>query len=335
MRRFSTSLLLCLGLALTGAAPTPKPAPTAAPTPAVAPSKPAIPLLVVFPFQTSSDLKADTGNRAAQLFVQQMNGAGGIDAILAPTNVQRPGYLAYAAKLQADYYLTGYMTPLGGGVSLVEQLVSTQSGTIAYGATAQIDSFDDASAQALQIHGAVLAMEQSDAQRYAAAQAESTTTPEPSSQTNVSKGFSDIAGLFKHHAATPKPAAVQKPAKGVFVVRAMGSVPATNLTQATSALYNGLNAHFNTHMTAVVPNNLSKQADGICGTSRNNTIATGSLAASTSHHGLGTRTQWSFTLDVYTCFGAKLAESGGQADTLDAAVKAAVDAYATSHPLNS
>lgn len=339
LRRFSAILLLFSAVALLGIAPplkaTPKPAPATTPAPVPAPTRQPIPMVVVFPFQTSSDLKADTGQRAGELFVQQMNAAGGIDAVLAPATVQKTDYLSYAQKLQADYYLMGYMTPLGNGVSLVEQVVSTQSGTIAYGSTAQIDSFDDASSQALQMHAALLAMEANDAERYSQAQAESTTTPAPTSQSNVSKGISDIAGFFKHRAATPKPVAAPKPDKGIFVVRASGQLPANNLNEATRALYSGLNVHFNTHMTSVVPRNLTQQADGICGSSRDNTIATGSLAATTSRHGLGVHTQWSFTMDVYTCFGAKLAESAAQADTLEAAVKQAVDAYATAHPENS
>ncbi|HEV3153277.1 MAG TPA: hypothetical protein VGZ02_05700 [Candidatus Baltobacteraceae bacterium] len=312
--------------------PTPSPAPAATPTPA---PKPAIPTIVVFPFQTSTDLKPDTGTRAAQLFAQQMNGAGGIDAISAASTIARSDYLNYARKLQADYYLMGYMTPLGAGVSLVEQLVSTGSGTIVYGTTAQIDSFDDASAQAIQIHGAVLSMEQSEADRYNSAQAESTTTPAPANQANLSKGFADIAGLFKHKAATPKPAATTKPSKGVLVVRAGGSVPASDLTRATTVLYSGLSSHFNAKMSSVAATDLTRQADSICGTSRDNTIATGNLSAISSRHGLGTRTQWTFRLDVYTCFGAKLASTPGTGDTLDDAVRSAVDAYATAHPENS
>ena len=293
-------------------------------------------MVVIFPFQTSSDLKADTGSRAAQLFVQQMNAAGGIDAINAPANVHRSDYLTYARKLQADYYVMGYMTPLGTGVSLVEQVVSTESGTIVYGTTAQINSFEDASSQAIQIHGAIAGMEQSDADRYAAAQAESTTTPAPAAnQANLGKSFSDIAGLFKHRGPTPKPVAISKPAKGVFVVRASGSVPSENLTQATHVLYDAMNAHFVAHMASVAPANVAGAADTICGTSRDNTVASGSLSAKILRHGITSRTQWTFTLDVYTCFGAKLTENAGEADSLDGAVKAAVEAYASSHPQNA
>lgn len=323
VRRVLAFVLLCSSVALLGA------------TPAPAPERPALPIVVVFPFQTSSDLRNDTGGRAAQLFVQQMNGAGGIDAVLAPASVARTNYLKYTRGLLGDYYLTGYMTPLGNGVSLVEQLVSAQSGAIVYGTTAQIDSFDDASAQAIQVHGAIVAMEQQDAERYASDQTESTPAPAPTNEANLSKGFSDLAGLFKHHsAATPAPAAIRKPAKGIFVVRAGGSVPESNLAQATSTMYAGLQNYFNARMTNASSRNVSAEADQICGTSRDNTVASGSLAATTQRHGLGTRTQWTFTLDVYTCFGALLAHSEGAGDSLDSAVKAAVQAYATAHPQN-
>ena len=333
--------------------PTPKPTATPTPTPktsatatakaastaspaASAPQRSAIPMVVVFPFQTSSELKPDTGGRAAQLFVQQINGAGGIDAINGAPNIQRTGYLSYAQKLQADYYVTGYMTPLGAGVSLVEQVVSTQDGTIVYGNTAQIDSFDDASAQAIQIHGFILSQEQADADRYAAAQAESTASAPPSgNQANFSKGISDIAGLFKRRGQTPKPVAVVKPAKGVLVVHASGSVPEDDLNRATSVLYTNLNTHFNAHMTTAQPANVSTAADGICGASRDNTIATGSLSATVARHGLTSRTQWTFKLDTYTCFGAKLTENAAVSDSLDGAVKAAVEAYAAAHPENT
>lgn len=328
-------------MALVAAAPPPKATPKPVPTPshAAAPAATAnpIPMIVVFPFQTSSDLKADTGQRAAQLFVDQINQAGGLDAILSSSNTARSQYLDYARKLQADFYLTGYMTPLGNGVSLVEQVVSTQSGTIVYGSTAQIDSFEDASSQAIQIHGAILSMEQDAAGRYSSEQGTTTSTPAPAAtnQANIGKGFSDIAGLFKHHAAaTAKPVAIQKPAKGIYLVRVTGSVPQNNLNSATSVLYNSLNQHFNVQMTSASSANVAKEADGICGSRRDNTVVTGTLSAATSKHGLGSRTQWTFSLDVYTCFGAKLAQSGGEGDSLEAAVKAAADAYATSHPQN-
>lgn len=317
------SPLLVLALAATLLAATPPPTT-------------AVPMTVVFPFQTSAELKPDTGVKAAQLFAQQMNQAGGIDAIDGPTNISRSGYLAYARNLQADYYVTGYMTPLGGGVSLVEQVVSTQSGTIVYGATAQINSFDDASAQAVQIHDALLAIEAENSDRYASAQAESTSTPLPTgNQANIGKGLSDLAGLFKHHgAATPKPAAIVKPSKGVLLLPPGGALSSAQAKRANSDLYYDLLAYYHVHPLGSRPRNIAAASDGICGTNRDNVIADPTFASTSSRRLLGSQTQWTVTLDFYACFGAKLAQSTGSADSLDDAVKSAVASYAKAHPRN-
>jgi hypothetical protein len=347
VRRLSAVLLLCFGIALTGAAPsrpTPKPtatpAPTATPNPARSASPPAqvnhLPIVVVFPFGTSSDIAPGNGEKAAQLFVEQMNAAGGVDTIAAPTSVKQSDYLTYAKNVDADYYVTGYMMPVGAGVSLVEQVVSVASGTMQFGQTAQIQSFADASAAAVAIHDSIVAREESLHQAYTSAQASATATPMPNNQANLGKGISSITGLFRRKGsknnATPAP--VVKPDKGVLVAHVNGSVPASNLTSATSELYAALNQRYNAKMTNASGLNLSKEADAICGTNRNNTIATGTLSAKTTRRGLGSRTEWTFNLDVYTCWGAKLATQSATAGSLKDAVTNAVSAYAKDHPSN-
>jgi hypothetical protein len=330
-------LLLCLSIALAGAAPprsTPKPTPT--PSPAATLQPVSLPIIVVFPFGSSSEIAPGNGEKAANLFVQEMNNAGGIDAISAPATVKQSEYLTYARNVNADYYVSGYMTPLGDGVSLVEQVVSTRSGTMEFGQTAQIASFEDAAAQAVAIHDGILAREKSMQQAYEQAQASATPTPLATSQANIGKGISDIAGLFKRRGKTPATtaAAVVKPDKGVLVAHVNGSVPAGNLSSATSYLYQALNHYYNARMTGANGLNLAVQADGICGTNRNNTIATGTLSAKSVHHTLGNRTQWTFNLDVYTCWGAKLAEHSATANSVNDAVSSAVAAYAQAHPQN-
>ncbi|MGH8165154.1 MAG: hypothetical protein ACREP1_12555, partial [Rhodanobacteraceae bacterium] len=106
----------------------------------------------MYPFSTTGDIKSDTGVKAAQLFQQQMNQAGGITVIAGSPSVARKDYPADAKSKHADYYLSGYMTALGDGVALVEQLVSLQNGTIVYANSAQIQAFNDAAAQAQSIH---------------------------------------------------------------------------------------------------------------------------------------------------------------------------------------
>lgn len=335
MRRIPAVFLLCLGIALAGAAP-PRPTPKPAVTPAPA-QVTSLPIIVVFPFGTSADIPAANGQKAANLFVQVMNSAGGIDAIGAPATIKAANYLGYARTINADYYVTGYMTPLGEGVSLVEQVVSTRSGTMVFGQTAQIDSFEDASAQAISIHDGIMTEENAFKKQYQEAQATATATPMANNQANLSKGFSDIAGLFhrKGKTASNTAVAVTKPDKGVLVAHVNGSVPQNNLSSATSALYSALNGFYNARMTNASGMDLSKQADGICGTDRNNTIATGTLSAKSTRHGLGVRTEWTFNLDVYTCWGAKLAEHTATAGSLKDAVSSAVAAYAKAHPENA
>jgi hypothetical protein len=290
--------------------------------------------VVVYPFDFSTDLRADTGTRAAQLYVSAMNSAGGVDALQAPATVKRADYLTYARSLSAAYYVSGYMTPLGGGVSLVEQVVDTSSGTIIMGMTAQIQSFEDAASQANAIRDGIVQREQSKAMAFAQSTATATPAPLASNQANIGGG---IASLFKHRPrATPdaRLTPVPKPAKGIFVVHVSGSANAAQLDQATSALLSALSQRYVTR-PANASGDAAKLADAICGTDRNNTVATGALSGKSVRHGLFGRTQYTFVLSVYTCFGAKLAETSADGDTVQNAVSSAVASYAADHPQNT
>lgn len=291
-------------------------------------------MVVVYPFQTSTDIKAGVGQNAAQVFVQQINTDGGLDAVEGPPNTPREQYLTYARKLNADYYVSGYMTPLGNGVSLVEQVVSTRSGTIVYGQTAQIDSFLDATAQATLVHNGIVSLEQQMSDAYQNAQAQATAPPTSSgNQANISRGIAGLAGLFKHKtAATAAPS--PKPSKGMLVARVNGHLPASDLNLATTELYNALAAHYNSKLTNASGANLAQNATAICGSDRDNAIATGTASATSERHGLFTHTQYQFALDVYACFGAELGHSNGTGGSMAAAIKSAVDAYAKTHPNN-
>ena len=77
--------------------------------------------------------------------------------------------------------------------------------------------------------------------------------------------------------------------------------------------------------------NVSASADSICGTNRNNTIASGTIAQVIPKRGRATST---FVLSVYTCFGAKLGDVTGTGSSPKAAVDAAVASYASAHPDN-
>lgn len=335
MRRISAIFALVLSAALVGAAPraphkaTPTPAPLAIPT---APPPAASPAVVVFPFGISSNIKAGSGDRAAQLFAQVMRQAGGLDVVDGGAGVARVDFLTTAEKLHADYYVSGYMTLLGDEVSLVEQLVDARTGVIIFARTAQIANVNDATAQAQAIHDSIIARENSFQTSLSQAAAPAATpTPLPNNEANIGQ-------LFKRRTrptAAPALGPVQKPAKGIFVARISGSLSSSDLTAGTSALRDALEGDFTVRGVSAPNEDLAKGADAICGSSRDNTIASGVASTTSVKSGFFRKIQYEFALRVYTCFGSVLSESSGSGSSLAGAIKSAVSAYATAHPQNS
>ncbi|MFN2460462.1 MAG: hypothetical protein ABR591_07225, partial [Candidatus Velthaea sp.] len=109
MRRFLAGLVTaCLALLLLAAAP-----PSFLPTPTV----------VVYPLTVNgSDVDKESGSRLAVVIAQSMSSAGGVTVKPAPPGTERKNFLEIARSQTADYYIAGYVTPLGNDVSVVEQL---------------------------------------------------------------------------------------------------------------------------------------------------------------------------------------------------------------------
>ncbi len=312
-------LTLCLGVALVGEA-APSPAPQAN-----------LPTVVVYPFGTSGELKPAAGLQAEQIFVNTMRSAGGMNVIAGGAGVKRIDYPRDAANYHADYYVSGYMTSLGDSVALVEQLVSVSSGIIVFAKTAEIGSFQDATAQALSMHDAVLAQQATyNAQIAQAATPSTTPSPKPIDRAN-------LGNLFGHHSKpTPRPdlAPSAKPARGIYVVRIDGDLSGGEITEGTQALLRALNDRYAAHLSSAPHANLAAEANSICGAHRDNTIASGRLTVGSQRHGLFTRREYAFALHIYTCFGAVLATENGRAGSIDGAVAEAARRYARAHPRN-
>lgn len=335
MRRTPAILAILFTLSFIGAVPravpraTPVPAPSA--TPVAAPAA-AIPTVVVFPFGISSNIKTGSGEQAAQLFAQVMRQAGGLTVVNSGNGVARIDFQTSAKKLQADYYISGYMTLLGDSVSLVEQLVDVQSGVVIFARTAQIADVNDATAQAQAIHDTIIARETSfQASLSQAAAPASTPTPLPNNQANLGQ-------LFKHRAravVAPAVPAALKPAKGIFVARISGPLTGAELTAGTIALRSALGANFNVRTTSDGSADLPKGADKICGSNRDNTIATGTASTNSVKSGFFRKIQYAFDLRIYTCFGSVLSQTSGTGPSLAAAIASAVGAYVSAHPRNS
>ncbi len=315
--------------------PTPVPLPTnpATPVPAFAPS------VLVYPFEVSGELKADAGAAVASIIDQQLAVAGGLSVLPTPNGIKRTDYLTNARGLKADYYISGYLTPVGDGAALVMQLVSTQTGIMIYTKTSQVFSAQDASSQAFAARQVMISRSGVGSVADDTNQ-QSTPAPSASNGSNVSLGgIGSLLNVFHRNkgekgevAATV--AEADKPSRVAIVARVTGTADGGALTEATDALRPALDRYFHTSTAASAVEG-GKYASAICGTNRNATVTSGTLAQRHVGRFRG-HTESTFTLVVYTCFGATLfTGTPATADSVKGAIRAAVDAYAKDHPTNS
>lgn len=104
--------------------------------------------MVVYPFTSNGTvIDREASSRLATMIASQMATTGKVAVTPPPPGTERKDFLTVARGANADYYLTGYISPLGNGVSLVEQVVSTTTGIVVYSTTAQLESYADAAGQ--------------------------------------------------------------------------------------------------------------------------------------------------------------------------------------------
>ncbi len=335
-RRLLGLALLCSSLTFATAAAAPPSAPST-PKPVTTPASiEQMPVVLVYPFDVETGADPRIGIAIAQILAQEMVAAGGITVPPVPQGIKRADFLENAHTARADFYISGYVTPVGDSAAVVEQVVSVDSGVILFSQTAQVSSVADVASQSLLARAQILAFVGRATQNV---ETQPASTPAPTSTNGAQvpiQGLSSIVNsVFKHKSAAPtaSPAPVVKPSRGVIVapVTAAGAVMPADLTNALHELYFALNSRFDARMTAVT-SNVAQSADAICGPTRDNTIATGTLQESVPKHG---KTQVTFELSVYTCFGATLGREVGKGTSIKSAVDAAVAAYANAHPDNS
>jgi hypothetical protein len=334
LRRVLGRAFVCSLLAFALAAAPPSPPP---PTPA--PSLPSVgqtPVVMVYPFDVQTGADPRIGMAIAQILAQEMIAAGGISVPPVPQGIKRAEFLDNARTAKADFYISGYVTPVGDSAAVVEQVVSVDSGVILFSQTAQVASVADVASQSLLARTQILTFLGRGTQNV---ETRPSNTPAPTStngaQVPISGLGSIVNSVFKHkgkNSATPAP--VVKPSRGVIiapVAAASAPVAQADLTNALHELYFALNTRFNAQMTGVT-SNVAQSTDAICGSNRDNTIASGTLTTKEAQHA---KPQITFVLEVYTCFGALLGREVGKGASIKTAVDAAVAAYASAHPDNS
>lgn len=175
------------------------------------------PIVVVYPLATSGTADPQAGGRLAIIFASRLANAGGISVKPATPGTTRAQYLAAARALGADYYITGFMTPLGNEVSLVNQLVSTYSGIVVWSNTTQVRTYDEAAGQADLLHDAIL--------RHAGRTLAALDQPAPL-PTATPAPPPNGGNLNKIFSRRPKPTAAPKPAPTATAAPAASSAPA-------------------------------------------------------------------------------------------------------------
>jgi len=327
---------LVLAVFVLGLAPTPQPLLTPAPrqmmTPApLPPSVGRQPVVLVYPFDVQTGADPKLGSAVAQIFGQEMAAAGGVTVLPVPQKITRANFLDNARGEGAEFYISGYVTQVGEIASVVEQVVSVDSGVILFSQTAQVNTVADVASVSLLARTEILTFLGRTTQTV---QTQGDNAPAPTSTNGAAVPISGIGNIvdsvFHHHssAQTTAPPASAKPPRGIIVapVTAGGSAIAADLPNATHELYYAANRYFNVQLTSI-SSDPAKYADTICGANRNNTIAAGALTESGR--------QVTFVLNVYTCFGAQLGSETQKAASYKAAVDAAVAAYVKEHPENS
>ncbi len=180
------------------------------------------PAVIVYPFTTTTtSIDREASARLATIIATQMASTGKVVVKPPPPGTERKDYLTVARTQGADYYVSGFLSPLGAGVSVVEQVVSTTTGIVVYSQSTQLTTYQDAAGQ-----GDDLATYISNHANRGLAQipaAAPQTSPSPLPSTGPEANLSRLFGR-RRNTSTPSPAS--KPA---------ASAPAAALTNVATA----------------------------------------------------------------------------------------------------
>jgi TolB-like protein len=180
-----------------------------------------VPTVIVYPLAASSaELDRETSSRIATTLATQI-AQGGLVKVIAPkSGVERVNYLADARAAGANYYVTGFVTPLGQGASVVEQVVSTISGTLVFSETNYITSMAEIASQGDQLRQGIVDRSTRGIQAFQAPPPPA-VTPEPEPSNGTETPLSKIFG-HKKAAAEPVNVAAAPPQNATVAVLTVG-----------------------------------------------------------------------------------------------------------------
>jgi hypothetical protein len=191
------------------------------------------PVVVVYPFTVSgSSGTSAVGGNVAILLATRLGELGGVTVKPFTPGTVRADYLTAARGENADYYVTGFLAPIGSEVSLITQVVTTNSGLVVWSSTTTIRTYGDASAQADPLHQAILAH----AGRALSAIPVQSAAATPQPATSDAASFNVTRALGRHRkgpaaTAAPNPAAASQ----VSAAPLANTPPLANPPPASSA----------------------------------------------------------------------------------------------------
>jgi TolB-like protein len=124
---------------------------------AAAPAFTIVPSVVVYPPAAGSDaIDRDLIAHITDVLAKEIGSAGNVKVLAAQPDLDRGRYRADARARGADYFVTGFATQIGSRLTLILQVVSAQSGTVAFSTQATVDGDRDVASQGEQLRFGIL-----------------------------------------------------------------------------------------------------------------------------------------------------------------------------------
>jgi hypothetical protein len=288
------------------------------------------PTVMVFPFiPNGNSIDREALSSLAVLIAQQMANTGKVTVLPPPPGTDRTAYLAVARKGGADYYVTGFISPLGNGASLVVQVVSTGTGIVIFSHSAQIDTVADAASQGIDLAN--------DLGTYANRAFADVGTPPPAPTPSPAGGneanLSGLAKLFhKKPGGSPEPeataAAVSSTNRAIVATAAVPTTPEYTVVPIGGTAEASLRTSAARLLVERAHANRAESAAAACSADPQTKVISGSLATQSGAFGAVRAT---FQLKVSVCGGITLWDQSvsGRGHAEQATQKAVDDALAT------
>lgn len=224
MHRF-VSILIALAAVTLGAMPA-----------SSAPAYVAKPSVIVYPLTSNgSSIDREASSRLATIIATGIANTGKASVIPPPPGTERKDYLTTARGQGADFYVAGFISPLGNGASIVEQVVSVSSGVVVYSTTTQITTYAEAAGGGEDIAEFVSRYANRSLSQIPTPPPQTSPTPRAESEKNGTS--TSLGGLFrrKKPAATAAPTTAPAAAVRNTAVSAPSAAPARAVPTGTPA----------------------------------------------------------------------------------------------------